>query len=85
MEGINIRNMHRITGGDPDGKFYKMMEFAKDGWKKVAAGERDMERAGNVADPWYTGNFSVTWNDVLAGCEGFLEYLLMAHSDKLYG
>ena len=76
MEGINIRYMNRITGGDPDGKFFKMMEFAGDGWKELMAGKRNMERAGDVADPWYTGDFGVTWRDVSAGCEGLLEYLL---------
>ena len=35
----------------------------------------------DVADPWYTGDFDATYDDVLAGCEGFLEYL--ASSGKL--
>ena len=83
MEGINIRYMNKITGGDPDGKFYKMMEFAGYGWKELMAGKRNMERAGDVADPWYTGDFGTTWRDVSAGCEGLLEYLLAVESDKL--
>ena len=29
----------------------------------------------SIADPWYTGNFDVTYDDVVEGCEGFLEYL----------
>lgn len=61
MDTANIRNMNRIAGGDPDGKIYKMLSFAGSG--------RD------VADPWYTGNFDATYDDVLTGCEGFLEYL----------
>ena len=61
MDTANIRNMNRIAGGDPDGKIYKMLSFAGSG--------RD------VADPWYTGDFDATYDDVLAGCEGFLEYL----------
>ena len=61
MDTANIRNMNRIAGGDPDGKIYKMLSFAGSG--------RD------VADPWYTGDFDATYEDVLAGCEGFLEYL----------
>ena len=61
MDTANIRNMNRIAGGDPDGKIYKILSFAGSG--------RD------VADPWYTGDFDVTYDDVLAGCEGFLEYL----------
>lgn len=67
MDTANIRNMNRIAGGDPDGKIYKILSFAGSG--------RD------VADPWYTGDFDVTYDDVLAGCEGFLEYL--ASSGKL--
>ena len=67
MDTSNIRNMNRIAGGDPDGKLYKMLSFTGSG--------RD------VADPWYTGDFDATYDDVLAGCEGFLEYL--ASSGKL--
>lgn len=84
MEGINIRYMHRITGGDPNGKFFKMMEFAGDDWKMLMSAKRNMARAGDVADPWYTGDFGATWRDVSAGCEGLLEYLLAVESDKLY-
>ena len=61
MDTANIRNMNRIAGGDPKGKIYKLLSFAGEG--------RD------VADPWYTGDFDVTYRDVLAGCEGFLEFL----------
>ena len=61
MDTANIRNMTRIAGGDPDGKIYKLLTFAGSG--------RD------VADPWYTGDFDETYRDVVAGCEGFLEYL----------
>ena len=83
MEGINIRYMNKITGGDQDGKFYKMMEFAGDGWKDLMTGNRNMDRAGDVADPWYTRDFGATWRDVSAGCEGLLEYLLAMERDKL--
>ena len=62
MDSMNIRNMHRILGGDPDGKIRKLMEFT--------------ERGGDVADPWYTGNFDVTRRDVCDGCEALLKYLL---------
>jgi protein-tyrosine phosphatase len=62
MDSANIRNMMRITGGDPDGKMHKLLEFA---------GEQ-----GDIADPWYTGNFDQTYADVERGCAGFLEYLV---------
>ena len=61
MDTANIRNMNSIAGGDPDGKIYKLLTFAGEG--------RD------VADPWYTGDFDATYRDVMAGCEGFLDYL----------
>lgn len=75
MDRANIRNMTRIAGGDPDRKIYKMMEFSESGWKQTAAGIRNPEQARDVADPWYTGNFDETWNDVVEGCAGFLEFL----------
>ena len=62
MDTANIRNMTRIAGGDPEGKIYKLLSFAGSG--------RD------VADPWYTGDFDATYRDVLAGCEGLLQYIL---------
>ena len=61
MDTANIRNMTRIAGGDPDGKIYKLLSFAGSG--------RD------VADPWYTGDFDATYEDVVNGCEGFLKFL----------
>ena len=61
MDTANIRNMQRIAGGDPDGKIYKLLSFAR--------------RGDDVADPWYTGDFETTYKDVLEGCEGFLKFL----------
>ena len=61
MDGSNIRNMHRICGGDPDGKIRLLLEYAG--------------RSEGIADPWYTGNFDITWNDVLEGCTALLNHL----------
>ncbi len=61
MDTENIRNMQRISGGDPDEKIYKLLTFAGSGM--------------DVADPWYTGDFDATYKDVLAGCKGILENL----------
>ena len=61
MDQANLRNMRRICGGDFDGKLHLLMEFAGS--------------PGEVADPWYTGDFEATWRDVLEGCEGLLEYI----------
>ena len=73
MDTENIRNMQRISGGDPDEKIYKLLTFAGNGL--------------DVADPWYTGDFEATYRDVLAGCKGLLECLkeeLFAFSVRLY-
>lgn len=61
MDDWNIRNMTRIADGDPEGKIYKLLQFA--------GSSRD------IADPWYTGNFDETYDDILEGLAGFWEYL----------
>lgn len=67
MDSANIRNMTRIAGGsDPDSKIFKMLCFGEDG---------NLQEAGDVADPWYTGDFEATYRDVVQGCKGFLKYL----------
>ncbi len=65
MDSANIRNINRIAGGDPDGKIYKLLP--------IAGISRD------VADPWYTGNFEETYEDVMAGCKAMLEMLVERH------
>ena len=59
MDDWNIRNMNRICGGDPEGKIHKLLDFTN--------------RRGDVADPWYTGDFEATWQDVLLGCNALLK------------
>ena len=61
MEEWNLRNMMRILGKDPHGKVHRLLDYAKN--------PRD------IADPWYTGKFGVTYADIEEGCEAFLEYL----------
>ena len=61
MEDSNIRNIQRIVGGDNDNKVYRLLDFSNN--------PRD------IADPWYTGNFEITYNDIVEGCNGFLNYL----------
>ena len=61
MDEWNLRNMRRMLGGDPDGKICLLMDYT--------------ERPGEVADPWYTGDFEATWRDVLEGCRGLLAVL----------
>ena len=62
MDSANMRNMKYMLGSDPDGKMYKLMSFA--------GSDRD------VADPWYTRNFEVTYRDVEEGCKGLLAFLV---------
>lgn len=61
MDSWNVRNTMRIIGSDKDGKVTKLLSFAGEG--------------GDIADPWYTGNFDDTYDDVLRGCEGLLRSL----------
>lgn len=59
MDQNNIRNMHRMLGGDPENKINKLLDFT--------------DNPGDIADPWYTGNFDLTYHDVCRGCEKLLE------------
>ncbi len=61
MDEWNMRNLKRMLKGDPEGKVYKLLTFV--GSNK------------DIADPWHTGNFDATYEDVLKGCDGFLNYL----------
>ena len=62
MDDWNMRNIMRIFRSDNESKVHKLMEYA--------GSDRD------VADPWYTGDFDVTYTDVVAGCEGLLRHIL---------
>ena len=61
MDQANLRDMYRICGGDYAEKMSLLMGHTA--------------RPGNVADPWYTGDFEATWQDVLEGCQGLLKEL----------
>ena len=61
MDEWNIRNMLRICGGDPEGKIHKLLDYTI--------------RKGDVADPWYTGDFDATWRDVTEGCQCLIDSL----------
>lgn len=61
MDEANVRNSIRIIGGDPDNKIKRLLSYT--------------ERGGNIADPWYTGNFDDTYDDILEGISAFLKYL----------
>jgi protein-tyrosine phosphatase len=65
MDSMNIKNMYRMTDGTnlkEGGKIFRLLDFTDE--------HRD------VADPWYTGNFAKTYNDIVKGCKGLLNYCI---------
>ena len=62
MDRKNIRNLMRIIGSDPEGKVRRFME--------------PTARGGDVADPWYTDRFDITYRDIEEGCEAWLDKLI---------
>ncbi len=62
MDCNNLYNLKRMFGDDNEHKISLLMDYT--------------HHPGNVADPWYTGDFESTWLDVSEGCKGLLEYLL---------
>lgn len=61
MESANVRAIRRICGGDPDDKLRRLLDFS--------------DRPRDIADPWYTGNFDLTYDDIDEGCDALLEAL----------
>lgn len=62
MDSNNIRNLRRIIGEDTQNKVHLLLDYT--------------ERKGeSIADPWYTGDFDVTYNDIMEGLAGLLEQL----------
>ncbi|MBR7138947.1 MAG: low molecular weight phosphotyrosine protein phosphatase [Lentisphaeria bacterium] len=62
MDHANMRNMKRFWNGDPDNKLRMLMDYT--------------DTPGEVADPWYSGDFETTWHDVFKGCSRLLESLV---------
>ena len=61
MDELNMKNIFKIIGSDPDGKVAKLLSFA--------GSDKD------VADPWYTDNFDETYDDILTGCKALINIL----------
>ena len=59
MENLNLSYMNRILGSDPDGKVHLMMDFT--------------DHPEDIDDPWYTGDFSGVYKQILEGCECLLK------------
>ena len=60
MDRQNFRNIYRIVGDDRLGKIRLLLDFTT--------------HPGDIADPWYTGNFDAAYRDILEGCQGLLTY-----------
>ena len=67
MDSWNIRNILRIAGSDPNHKIYSYLDFT--------------EHPRDIADPWYTGNFDETYDDICEAMEGFYAYLRTLHPE----
>jgi protein-tyrosine phosphatase len=61
MDSNNVRNIHRMLGGDPERKVRKLMDYTS--------------RGGDVADPWYTDRFDIAYRDIEDGCRCLLEQI----------
>ena len=61
MDGQNLRNMRRMLPEDTEKKICLLLDFT--------------DKPRDIADPWFTGNFDVTYDDVIAGCTALLEYI----------
>ena len=72
MDSMNIRNMLNICGGSPE---RLRADGQRPGMEKIVMLMDFTRRPGDVADPWYTGDFEATWRDVLEGCQALLDRL----------
>ena len=61
MDQWNINNMMRMIHRDPKKKVYKFLDFS--------------DHPRDIADPWYTGDFQTTYEDICEGCQAFWNYL----------
>lgn len=62
MEKYNVKKILEIVGKDNENKVCRLLDFS--------------DNPRDIADPWYTHNFDVTYDDILEGCEAFLESLV---------
>ena len=61
MENYNLRNITRIIPADPEGKICRLLDFTG--------------HPGDIDDPWYTGDFDTTYDEILDGIKAFVVYL----------
>ncbi|HAZ97175.1 low molecular weight protein-tyrosine-phosphatase [uncultured Treponema sp.] len=68
MDNFNLKNIQRILGSNFNKNVFLLLDFTS--------------RPGNIADPWYTGNFDETFNDIWEGCTCFLKKLTNGSLEK---
>lgn len=68
MENSNINNIKKIVGQDKENKIYRLLDFTNN--------------PKDIADPWYTGNFDITYEEIRRGCEAFLEFCLSKNNNE---
>jgi len=68
MEQVNIRYMLRCFGQDPEKKVRRLLDFT--------------DNPRDIADPWYTGEFRLTYREIVEGCESLLSFLLRETPDS---
>lgn len=68
MDSYNLRNMKRFTGDDEKKKVSLLMDYTA--------------RRGDVADPWYTGDFETARKDISDGCASFFNFLKNQHNNN---
>lgn len=85
MDHNNLRNLRwnisaadyaRETSRDDSCGVQSGSAHSGQGRKKISLMMDWTNRPGDVADPWYTGNFDATWRDVNEGCDGLLKAIL---------
>ena len=69
MDSMNVKNMLRIFGGDKEGKIKRLLDFTY--------------HPRDIADPWYTGNFDITYDDITEGCKALLDSLIEKEPARL--
>ncbi len=70
MDRWNLKNMNRILRSDPEKKIRLLLDFS--------------DHPRDIADPWYTGDFDVTYDDILEGCQALMKYILEQDREKLH-
>lgn len=69
MDQNNLRNIQRILVSDPDHKVSRLLDYT--------------EHPRDIADPWYTGDFETTYQDILEGCHAFLNHIYPGTEEQL--